>query len=376
MTNRPKDLVINGRFLTQQTTGVQRVARELTRELDHLVAEGNTPLRLRLICEPRADVTDLDLRVTQVERVGGASGHRWEQVLLPLNLRGARLLCLGNTAPLVTLIARRRVALMIHDLSYRLYPEAYTWRYRFAHGLMLPILLRRTAPIITVSETEKAMLSTIAPSAAPYIRVAQNGGWRDDDDALAVDVGDPEGRGGSEEENRRGYMLYVGSFSQRKNWDGVLATAIRLAREDGISTILVGSRGGFLAEGAIEIPDDVALLIRVRGQVESLAELGRLYAGAACLLFPSFYEASPLPPLEAMRFGCPVIGSNIPSIRERCADAAEYCDPYDIDDIVAAVRRVLTDSQRAQRLVEAGYARSRLYSWRAQAQQVVNAILG
>ena len=32
-----KKIVINGRFLTQQTTGVQRVAYELTKELDNIV---------------------------------------------------------------------------------------------------------------------------------------------------------------------------------------------------------------------------------------------------------------------------------------------------------------------------------------------------
>jgi len=167
----------------------------------------------------------------------------------------------------------------------------------------------------------------------------------------------------------------VGSFSQRKNWDGVLRAAIRLAREDNVATILVGSRGRYLAPGGVEIPCDVAGLVHLRGQVEDLAELGRLYANAACLLFPSFYEASPLPPLEAMHFGCPVIGSSIPAIRERCADAADYCDPFDINDIVASVRRVMNNPAYCRQLVEAGYERCRLYSWRTQVQKLVDAIL-
>lgn len=384
MDNSVAQIVINGRFLTQPTTGVQRVAREVTRELDHLVSEGKVALRLRLVCEPRADVSDLDLRVTQVDRVGGATGHVWEQVLLPLSLRGARLLCLGNTAPVVTLFTRRRVVLMLHDLSYRLYPEAYTWRYRLVHGLMLPILLRRAAPIMTVSETEKAMLATIAPSSAKNIKVAQNGGWRDDGDLVVagaqsrgatLDVSVAAIGGPEVSREQAGYVLYVGSFSQRKNWNGVLRAAIRLAREDNVATILVGSRGRYLAPGGVEIPCDVAGLVHLRGQVEDLAGLGRLYANAACLLFPSFYEASPLPPLEAMHFGCPVIGSSIPAIRERCADAADYCDPFDINDIVASVRRVMNNPAYCRQLVEAGYERCRLYSWRTQVQKLVDAIL-
>ena len=45
-------LTINGRFLAQPTTGVQRVARELSREIDALVASGEAEFDVRLVCPP------------------------------------------------------------------------------------------------------------------------------------------------------------------------------------------------------------------------------------------------------------------------------------------------------------------------------------
>jgi glycosyltransferase involved in cell wall biosynthesis len=170
-----------------------------------------------------------------------------------------------------------------------------------------------------------------------------------------------------------GYLLYVGSLSRRKNIHGVLAVAIRLAREDGLATLIVGGGSDILAPITEEIPADIAHLVRFTGPVTDLAALGRLYRNAACLLFPSFYEASPLPPVEAMHFGCPVVVSAIPAMTERCGTAAVYCDPHCVDGMAAAVRQVMRDpADRAAR----GRRHSEHWTWRDQAGQVLTAILG
>jgi glycosyltransferase involved in cell wall biosynthesis len=168
-------------------------------------------------------------------------------------------------------------------------------------------------------------------------------------------------------------LLYVGSLSRRKNIHGVLAVAIRLAREDGVATLIVGGGSDILAPIAGEVPADVAHLVHFTGPVTALDQLGALYRNAGCLLFPSFYEASPLPPVEAMRFGCPVVVSAIPAMTERCGTAAAYCDPYDADDMVTAVRRVL---RAPVDLAARGYRHARHWTWRDQADGVLAAITG
>ncbi len=373
MAGEGHELAINGRFLTQPTTGVQRVARELTRAIDRLVANGRSDVRLRLLCEPGARAADLGLAVTEIETVRGGRGHWWEQVALPRAVRQARLLCFGNTAPIASLIGPRPVAVIIHDLSYRLYPEAYSRRYRLAHSLMLPLMLRHADPVITVSETERQALLRLASRARRPIVVAQNGGWRDGE-ATPHMLHQTRPPPPQPDHPRQGYLLYVGSFSRRKNFDGVLAAAIRLAREDGLKSVFAGAGGPILTPMETDVPADVRDHIRFAGQVEDIDELAALYAGARCLLLPSFYEASPLPPVEAMRFGCPVVASDIPAMRERCADAVEYCDPARLDDVVAAVRRVTRDHHHAARLAERGLAHVQRFSWRRQAEMVLDAI--
>lgn len=375
------EIVINGRFLMQPVTGVQRVARELTMALDRLVAEDGLPVRLRLVCEPGARVDDLALQVTTVECAAGKwsgrigwqlGGHAWEQLVLPRRVRGGHLLCLGNTAPFAALHGREEsrsgVTVMIHDLSYRQFPRAYRLHYRLGHHFMLPSLLRRAQTILTVSEREKAMLAALRPEARGRIRVAQNGGWGSMGEGRPAEA-DPA-QGGQPEP---GYMLYVGSLSRRKNIHGVVTAAVRLAREDGRATLIVGAGSDILAPIAEQIPADVAHLVRFTGPVTELDALGRLYRDAGCLLFPSFYEASPLPPIEAMHFGCPVIVSAIPAMTERCGTAALYCDPHDVEDMVRTVRRALADPAR---LTARGRIHAAHWTWRDQASRVLETVLG
>src|SRR5690606_9183748 len=100
------------------------------------------------------------------------------------------------------------------------------------------------------------------------------------------------------------------------------------------------------------------------------------YRSAQCFLFPSLYEASPLPPIEAMGCGCPVIAGDIPSLRERCGEAALYCDPRSVDDVVRAVETVLDTPELRHRLRDAGYEQARHYSWHHCSEMTLGAIIG
>lgn len=362
MPQQDDAILINGRFLMQPVTGVQRVARELLSEFDRLVGEGHTPLRLALACEPHSDVSALGLRHITVERRGGVRGHAWEQLVLPTMAAGRRLLCLGNTAPLLSAVTSRPIAVMIHDVSYLSLPHAYSRRYRLAHRTLLPFLLQRADPIFTVSTAEGERLRRLRGAAGGRILAIQNGGWSGDRiEHCAQHV-------------RERMVLYVGSLSRRKNVERVIAVAQRLAREDGVRTVLVGASNDILAPIRASVAPDVAHMLEFVGQVPSLEVLAGYYRRAACLLFPSLYEASPLPPVEAMSLGCPVVASAIPAMTERCGDAAQYCDPLDIGDIVAAVRQVLDDPELAQGLRQRGFARAAMYSWRGQARTILDAM--
>ena len=71
---------------------------------------------------------------------------------------------------------------------------------------------------------------------------------------------------------------------------------------------------------------------KTKGYVER-TELEDLYKNAYALIYPSLNEGFGYPPIEAMKYGVPVIASSFASITEICGDAPLYVNPYSIDEI-------------------------------------------
>ena len=78
-------------------------------------------------------------------------------------------------------------------------------------------------------------------------------------------------------------------------------------------------------------------------------------------------EGFGLPGLEAMAHGCPLISSDASCLPEVYGDAPSYFDPNRVDELVTAIRGVLTDSAKRERMRERGLARASQFSWRRMA---------
>lgn len=65
--------------------------------------------------------------------------------------------------------------------------------------------------------------------------------------------------------------------------------------------------------------------------------LESLYKGAYALVYPSLNEGFGYPPLEAMKYGTPVIASPFASVTEICGDAVLYANPYSYEEIANRV---------------------------------------
>lgn len=60
---------------------------------------------------------------------------------------------------------------------------------------------------------------------------------------------------------------------------------------------------------------------------------------------PSLAEGFYFSGVEAMRSGGAVLASDIPVHREMYADAAEYFNPYCVESLLGAMKRVLSDTE-------------------------------
>ncbi len=171
---------------------------------------------------------------------------------------------------------------------------------------------------------------------------------------------------------KRPFLLYVGYREGYKNFFGFIS-AIASSKKLIMDFDIVAFGGGkftqfelaLLLESGIK-PDNV----RQIGGDDTL--LGQLYQHASAFVYPSLYEGFGLPPLEAMAHNCPVISSKTSSMPEVIGDAGEFFDPNSIDDIAAAIERVVYSPNRVRDLVKRGQNRINHFSWEQCAKETLD----
>jgi glycosyltransferase involved in cell wall biosynthesis len=93
------------------------------------------------------------------------------------------------------------------------------------------------------------------------------------------------------------------------------------------------------------------------------ADLQQVLGAASALSFVPIFEGFGLPIVEAMEAGVPVICSNITSMPEVAGDAAKLVDPYNINEIAAAMQELVADSALRDQLIEKGMKQKELFNW-------------
>lgn len=306
-------LLVNGRFLTQPITGVQRYAREM------LAALESSDLTIGVVA-PRG-AGPLPGKTERLDDGSILKGHAWEQMRLSGWMRkwNADLLwspC--NTGPLSV----DAQVVTIHDASVFAGPEWFSASFRAFYKWLLPRLGRKVRVVVTDSEFSKSELVKYGVADAAKIRVVPAG------------VGPQFAPGGA----KGGYVLFVGTRNPRKNLARLIEAWSRVPDKGGRVLRAVGGAGrAFSREALPPIPADVKLEDAANDDA-----LVALYRGADLLVQPSLYEGFGLPPLEAMACGTPAVVSRVASHPEVCGDAAIYCDPLDVADIARAIAKGLT----------------------------------
>jgi glycosyltransferase involved in cell wall biosynthesis len=103
------------------------------------------------------------------------------------------------------------------------------------------------------------------------------------------------------------------------------------------------------------------------------AALAAHYRGATVFAAASLSDAFPLPVVEAMGAGLPVVGSAVGGIPEAVVDGETglLFEPGNVDALAAALKRMLDDGDLRQRMGAAGRARAlQLFSWQAISDQI------
>ncbi len=259
-----------------------------------------------------------------------------------------------------------RTVITVHDLSHIHYPlDTHPFMYRKLTR-SLPRHAARAQAILADSESTKTDAIAHLDLPASKVHVIYGGVSRLFRPVSEADVRD---------ECRRRYslpdrfLLNVGTIEPRKNLLRLLE-AFRLLSADPRfqhDLVIAGGRGWRDAS----IQEALASFSRrtrvvVTGRVER-AHLPALYSMADVFVHPSLYEGFGLPVVEAMACGTPVVTSNVSSLPEVAGEAALLVDPESVEEIAAAIRRLVEDSHLADSLRERGFERARAFSWESAA---------
>ena len=352
----PATIYVNGRFLQQPITGIQRYGRELLRVWDELIDSGEIDSEQVTIevLVPRTKVDAPRLRHINVRQVGRFKGQLWTQLELPVQSRDGLLFSPDNLQPLLAPLLGPSVV-TVHDLTFKLFPQAHTTPFRLLYGLLISNGIRNAKALITSTEAERANILGHYPGARDRIAVVHLG-------ARSEQLANADQDGNRDVRPTERYILWVGSLISRKNPQGAIDAAVLVNQQMRLPLIVVGSGHRGMQKPEIRIPanDDS---VQFANRVSSSDDVIALYRNAVCLLFPTFYEGFGLPALEAMAHGCPVITSDIPVMREVCGDAALYCNPHDPGDIADKVRMLAENSEMRAQLRRRGLGRARQFSW-------------
>ena len=168
------------------------------------------------------------------------------------------------------------------------------------------------------------------------------------------------------------YLLYVGNRAGYKNFD-LLIKAIGLSKKIKTNINLVTFGGPPLSGQEMKLIKSVGLelnqVIYINGN-DSI--LSNLYQNAEAFVFPSLYEGFGIPSLEAMLNGCPVISNNTSSMPEVIGDAGEYFNPESIEEMIYAIEKVIFSNARRAELIELGFQRTTMFSWKKCANETLN----
>jgi glycosyltransferase involved in cell wall biosynthesis len=356
----PSTIYINGRFLTQKVTGIQRYGREMLAALDQLLAQGpDLGLTFKLLVPHGTPVPALQAIGHQV--VGTRQGHLWEQIDLWWASRDGVLFSFASTGPLL----HARQVVTVHDASVYRVPDAFSWKFRLWYRFLLNALVRRSSLTLVVSEFARQEVQRFF-GGKPQGLVVTSEGWQhlqrvepQPSPALPPNLASTK------------YYLAVSSPTPNKNF-GLIVQALRTAGTQDIQFLIAGSHNAkvFGGEGA-STPDSAQ--VKYLGYVSD-ADLLQLYRHAHAFVFPSRYEGFGIPPLEAMSQGCPVLAARIDSVQEVCGDSALYFDPDSPESLLEALRMFEAHPTVRQTLAARAHDRAAQFSWESAARAALTAL--
>jgi glycosyltransferase involved in cell wall biosynthesis len=254
-----------------------------------------------------------------------------------------------------------RAVVTVHDLGFKVYPEAHPVKQRLYLDWTTRYSAARATLILADSQATAHDLRCYYGTPQAKIRVVYPA------------INPP--RSGVLGATRRkynlpeDYFLFVGTLQPRKNIARIVEAFARwkAAHPDStVGLVLAGQKGWLYDEAWLNGVENVYL----PGYIDE-ADKAPLYMGAIALVFPSLYEGFGFPVLEAMHCGTPVIASNTSSLPELVGQGGLLVNPLDVNEIMVAMDLLTRNKELHWAIRSKGYMQAAQFTWHTAAQQTM-----
>jgi len=340
-------IIINLLYETLQSAGVSRYACNLLKKLAKIDSTNKYYLLINFLKIDYFKIKAKNFKFIPFKfPINSASVRRIvEQIIPPIFsyiINPDVIHSLNNTAPLLT---NKTSIVTIHDLSVFFLKNRYETLKNFylKHGTYLSA--KKATHILTVSNTTKKAIIKFFKIPSIKISVTYNG---IDEQFYKLK---PEKFPVSSP-----YFLFVGTIEPGKNIKNLIKAFIlfKTYTSNNIKLILAGNKGYkseeiFSLKNKSKFKNDIIFT----GYVSD-ARLRWLYENAIAFVFPSLHEGFGIPAIEAMALKTPVLASNIEILKEICADAALYFNPYNIEELSLSMQKIISSKKLRNKLIKKG----------------------
>lgn len=300
-------LYINGRFLTQKITGVQRYALEVLKQIDCM----DLPNKVIVLC-PKDDLINVPkLENIKILKIGKLKGHAWEQLSLPLFMlrhRQDKLLNMCNLAPILF-----PGYVVIHDISFKTHPEHLNKKFALWYRFVTKMNIKRYKHIFTVSNFSKNEIISEYVVKDKNITVTYNSA-----EHMKGIIPNKNIIHRLHLENKK-FIFSLGSASPHKNRKFIIECA---KNNPNYIFVVTGTNSKSFCDEQYEKSENLIFTGYLNDE-----EIVALYKSCEAFLFPSLYEGFGIPPLEALVCGCKkIILSNIEVLKEIYQNNGIYFD--------------------------------------------------
>ena len=265
--------------------------------------------------------------------------------------------------------------LVVHDVAIYNHPEWFPNQQWFSKLIVVPTSLIKATYIVTISQSTKEELLDILRLKNPRkIKVIYPG----------IKVKTDYSELATKEvlanfTNDKPFLFFVGTIEPRKNLETLFIAFESFVRKTkSAAELIVAGACGWKYRGIFSTLESINKkfsqpIIRYLGKISD-REKEILMQHCQAFIFPSKFEGFGLPIFEAMACGAPVIASNNSAMAELINNQALKVKPGSIEDLFAAIKKILGDQELRLKLISRGRDLVKQFDWRQTSKQFLEII--